>query len=57
MSMRFDSDKERLLEGLKGYRIELMNKIGDLIMADRDNGYQDAKVLIMEEDRGGEINR
>lgn len=39
MEIKFDSDKERLAEGLKGYRIELFNKIGDLIMTDKRNGY------------------
>lgn len=39
MQIKFDSDKETLAEGLKAYRIELFNKIGDLIMTDKSNGY------------------
>lgn len=37
---KFESAHERLNEGLKNYRIELFNKIGELIVKDQMLGYR-----------------
>lgn len=35
-----DKNNERLAEGLKNYRVELFNRIGQLIMNDQSQGFK-----------------
>lgn len=38
--IKYDQNNERLAEGLKNYRIELFNRIGELIMQDQSQGFK-----------------
>ena len=52
-----DPVNQRLSEGLKNFRVELFNQIGELIMQDQNKGYSNPNFAIVEGDaRGQKIN-
>lgn len=52
-----DENNERLAEGLKNYRVQLFNRIGELIMLDQKKGFKPTNFsLVSTDSRNNKIN-
>lgn len=57
MATKYEPSQKKMNEGLNNYRIEIFNRIGQLIVSDSAQGYNQNNFSIIETDaRGQKIN-